>query len=248
MARSRCPFPSACLLALLAAGTINAAWTQTSKPEQWNQSRVQAELTTAAGMGNVDSVKYFLRHGADLNAPSYGGVTALEKAAEHANNVTMVRFLIEAGANVNAKDGKGGTALIWAAQLGYLDNAIVLLQAGADLNAADATGRNALMYASYGGHSDTVLALMKAGAKLNQADNNGTSALMLAVWGCHADTVQILLQAGATLAATDWQKERPPHYKDFPVKQIYRGTPARVACCRKNLFSGQSRRLVKNGL
>ena len=103
-----------------------------------------------------------------------------------------------------------------------------MLQVGADVNATDDHGSMALMYAVDGGHTDVVLALIKAGAKLNVPSDGGPSLLMSAVWGCHADTVHALLEAGARLAPTDWNKDRPPQFEDFPVHHIYRGKPAPI--------------------
>lgn len=96
------------------------------------------------------------------------------------------------------------------------------------MNAPDDSGGTPLMYAISNGHTELVSALLRAGAKLKQADGQGPSALAVAVWGCHADTVHELLKAGAKLAPTDWKESRPPQFDDFPVQQVFHGTPAPV--------------------
>jgi len=200
---------------------------QTQSPVELERAHIQADLNTAAGTGNIDLAKLLLKHGADVNGAYLGGVTPLMVAAWH-DNIAMVRFLIESGANVNAKDGDGRTALSWASSYGYLENALALIHAGADVNTADKSGGTPLTYAIGRGHTDMVSALLKAGARLERTGDEGPSALAVAAWGCHTDTVHALLEAGARLAPTDWNKDRPPQFEDFPVHHIYRGKPAPI--------------------
>ena len=60
----------------------------------------------------LDIAKGLLERGADVNAKSNTGVTALMVAAAH-NNPPMIGLLIEAGADINAKDNQGKTAAGW---------------------------------------------------------------------------------------------------------------------------------------
>jgi ankyrin repeat protein len=65
----------------------------------------------------IDIAQGLLDRGADVNAKSNAGVTALMVAAAH-NNPPMIGLLLEAGANVNAKDNQGKTAQDVAEQNG----------------------------------------------------------------------------------------------------------------------------------
>ncbi len=201
---------------------------QTQRSAEQDKVRKQADLSLAAGTGNISSARIFLEHGADVNGAYLGGVTPLIEASMRDNNSAMVRFLLDSGANVNAKAGNGTTALIYASSRGSLDTALALIEGGADVNASDNAGGSPLTYAISRGHTEVVLALLKAGAKLERQDDHSPSALALAVWGCHADTVNALLKAGAKLAPTDWIKDRPPQFDDFPTHRIYKGKPAAV--------------------
>lgn len=118
------------------------------------------------------------------------------------------------------------STLISVAEKGYLDSVEIAIKAGANVNAVGDDGETALRYAVANGHTDVVLALIKAGAKLVNDDRQ--SLLMLAVWNCHADTVLALIDAGAKLSPTDWRKDRPPQFSDFPARHIYHGKSAAV--------------------
>ena len=84
-------------------------------------------------------LKLLFDAGANLDAVSLGGYTALHLAANFPN-AKMVSLLLEAGANVNAADSTGWTALHFAACTA--PNCVeVLLSAGAFVNARNDSGR-----------------------------------------------------------------------------------------------------------
>jgi len=63
----------------------------------------ERELWAAAKQGNADAVKQLLADGADINAATKYGVTALSYACDRGHSV-VARLLVEAGAEVNTKD------------------------------------------------------------------------------------------------------------------------------------------------
>lgn len=85
----------------------------------------------AVDNGDTARVRELLAQGADIDAASHGGKTALMRAASR-GNLDIVRLLLDAGANVNAKKENGATALIMAVFFGYADIVGALLQGGAD--------------------------------------------------------------------------------------------------------------------
>jgi ankyrin repeat protein len=102
------------------------------------------QLTGAAARGDLDAVRWGLRFGVDVNAPSrWGwrlendGQTPLTAAAQH-GRVEVVRLLLQNGADPNLRDHGSDnpheTPLATAAMHGRLEVCRILLEAGADPN------------------------------------------------------------------------------------------------------------------
>ena len=83
-------------------------------------------------------ISALLAKGADVNARSAEGKTALLLAAEKGRDET-VRTLLESGAEVDAADAAGQTALERAAREGHRDVVADLRRAGADVSRTDPT-------------------------------------------------------------------------------------------------------------
>lgn len=113
----------------------------------------------AGARNDLAAVKALLAQGADVNATSADGYTALMYTASYGNS-EIVRFLLDKGADVNAQDKTGHTALMEAAKqeldagdvmADYVGTVTALLDKGADVSVRDKYGRTALMYAdAYG--------------------------------------------------------------------------------------------------
>lgn len=67
----------------------------------------------AAGMGNLELVKALVENGADLDAKSASGQTALIWAAR-GGSLEVADYLLEQGADPDIKDSGGETALDWS--------------------------------------------------------------------------------------------------------------------------------------
>ena len=86
---------------------------------------------------NITSLcEYFLGLGADINAKSRYGATALHAAAVK-NSKEMVQYLISLGAYVTLKDKDGSTPLHFAVAFNTIDVVRQLISCGADINAKD---------------------------------------------------------------------------------------------------------------
>jgi hypothetical protein len=127
-----------------------------------------------------------LQAGADVNAASQTGFTAL-MAASSAGNVEMVRVLIERGARVNEKTIDGRTALHYAAEHPNTSDVMpILLKAGADINAKlgstaqHLAGASPLIIAAAMGNAAAVKLLLDAGADENVLTADRMTALDMA--------------------------------------------------------------------
>ena len=105
---------------------------------------VSVLMPAAACERNLKCVRILVKAGANVNAVSDIGSTALMFAAEK-GNVDCMKYLIRKGADVNARSTLGETALIYVAVYGKITQAITaLLRANARINFFDVNGDNAL--------------------------------------------------------------------------------------------------------
>ena len=122
-----------------------------TKLTQIQQEELNGKLISAATNGNSNSVRESIVNGADVNAKSNRGWTALHEAALY-GHVDIVKILIEKGANVDAKDEAGRTAFHWAAWRGHIDVVKFLIEKGADVDAKDKNNETAVEIAIKFGH------------------------------------------------------------------------------------------------
>ena len=90
---------------------------------------VNARLIEAVRKGDTATVQALLDQGADINAKSEEGWTALIWAAQQGHTDT-VQTLLAHGADVNAKDDHGWTTLMRAAVWGHSDVVTAAATAG----------------------------------------------------------------------------------------------------------------------
>ncbi|SEO84059.1 ankyrin repeat domain-containing protein [Trujillonella endophytica] len=147
-----------------------------------------ADLHAAAERGNVAAARDALRRGAQVDARSPGGRTALMTASMR-SAVEVMRVLLDAGAAVDLQAALGETALITAASGRGRDSVLLLLEHGADPTIADVRDRTVLMWLvdipfhRGGVPFQSVEPLVRAGARIDAQDVFGQTALMVAVQG-----------------------------------------------------------------
>lgn len=124
-------------------------------------SREAQTLLRAVESCDRDQVRALLASGADPNAATAYGQTALMAAASQ-GDTEVVRMLLDAGAHINARKEDGFTPLICAVFFGHTDVVRLLLRSGADLNATDALGSTAQRWASSRGLPEIVQLLNEA--------------------------------------------------------------------------------------
>ncbi|MDF2966103.1 MAG: Pfs, and Ankyrin domain protein [Rickettsiaceae bacterium] len=130
---------------------------------------------------NIEKVKLFLEHNADVNSCMNDGTTPLIVAAEIGDVDFFVRLLKD-GADVNKAMDNGATPLILAVQNDHVEVVKLLLEHEADVNKAMDNGATPLIIASRDGKEELVKLLINNGADVdkcmgNSTDQNDSSAL-----------------------------------------------------------------------
>ena len=164
-------------------------------------SRIDLPLVDAAKSGDRDMLRALLDEGADVNAQTTDGSTALLWAS-YRDDLESAELLIGAGADVNIANDLGATAIWAASRNGSAAMAEELLAAGADPNAPLLLGETPLVTASRSGNSAVVGMLLEEGADVNARGARGQTPLMFAAGQRHPDVVKVLLEHGAEVDAT----------------------------------------------
>ncbi|MEF2248615.1 ankyrin repeat domain-containing protein [Paenibacillus sp. IITD108] len=137
-------------------------------------------IVMAAKRGNIEEMQYVLDRGADINAVTHTGVSALWSAA-YDNDMKTAQFLLDTGIDLKLH---GGTALQIAASNGNLAIVKLLIDAGADINYQSFNGHpdlsdSPLHNAAYRQYS-VVLYLLEAGADTRLKNHYGERAFHVA--------------------------------------------------------------------
>lgn len=133
-------------------------------------------LHVAARNGQDEAMQMLLAAGADVNAKSDNGLTALLEAASH-GHVETARTLLAAGAEVDATEDARCTSLHFAAERGDETMARLLLDAGADPNARNFSGGTPLHAAMFFGSVRVAEMLVDSGADPALRDDQGETPL-----------------------------------------------------------------------
>jgi ankyrin repeat protein len=157
----------------------------------------------AAGADDLEKVRALLEQGADVNAASGDGMTALHRAAR-TGNLAMAELLIGAGANLGAKTRLGEhTPLHVASASGRSGVVALLVAAGANVNAVTTTGATPLHFAAASGSADAVAGLLSGGAEVDPREPVwGQTPLMFASASGRTEAIEVLLEKGANPALT----------------------------------------------
>lgn len=111
------------------------------------QIALDAELWRVAELGDVDELSRVFSSGANVNARTRHGMTALMKAAYY-GHVLMVRALLERGADPNLVRNDKFTALALAAFFGHTETVKTLIEYGARAEVLTRCGASAQTWAT----------------------------------------------------------------------------------------------------
>jgi ankyrin repeat protein len=137
-------------------------------------------LMVAANRSSLRVVDYLIRQGADINAQSDGGETALMLAARAKDEqaaVNTMTLLLAAGADPNLVSGGGNSPLMEAAYSGHAAAIVLLVHANANVNHTNQYGETALLVGALKmGTVAAIKALLAAGSDPKHEDKDGATA------------------------------------------------------------------------
>jgi len=144
-------------------------------------------------------VKYYIKHGADVDA--VGGEllsTPLHWACRQ-GHIGVIVQLLSAGANPSLRDGEGCAAIHLAAQFGHTAIVGYLIAKGQNVNTTDSNGMTPLMWASYRTSSiDPIRLLVTLGSSFTATDNlQGNTPLHWAIQAKNSTGTSILVNKGS---------------------------------------------------
>ena len=169
----------------------------------------EADLATAARVGDWAAVIALVDDGVDVNAEDLDGNRALHWAVR-SDAAEAAGRLLESGADPAVENRHGVTPLYLAAENGNASIARLLIEAGADPNQVDRTGETILMIATQTGDAETVRVLLDRGADVTATDPEfGQTALMWAARGDRPGLVEMLIDHGSDVTARTRRGETP---------------------------------------
>jgi len=157
-------------------------------------------LLYAAGVGNLEIVKFLINHGADVNAVSHfernvlTGVTfALDQASSN-NRLSVVEYLVDNGADIHACND---SAVVGAVDNGNLSIVKYLVGKGAKL---DTYNNSPITLSVINGDVTMVKYLIEMGVVIDLE-----VALVDSISGKHWDLARYLISIGATMNDNLWK-------------------------------------------
>ncbi|MBO9481659.1 ankyrin repeat domain-containing protein [Salinisphaera sp. G21_0] len=173
-------------------------------------------LHYAAAQGQQEAIDALIARGADVNARTVNGDTALKMASDNLKiNIPMIKSFANAGFDVNAPcNYLGSTMLACAAEAcdwGFVDE---LMAKGADINGPKhiKTEYTPLHYAAEEGQLEAIKALIAKGADVSAQTEKGVTPLHYAAAQGQPEAIDALIAAGADVNARTKNGFTPLHY------------------------------------
>ncbi|HEU4624322.1 MAG TPA: ankyrin repeat domain-containing protein [Steroidobacteraceae bacterium] len=180
-------------------------WVQLSSQARSEATELRAaagaQLVEAVRLGDAAKARALIQRGADVNAASPDGTSALHWAV-HRDDVATATLLIRHRARIDVVNRYALAPLHVAAAEGHPRLVQLLLDAGASVNLRGRNAETPLLMAARKGCAECVQALIAKGADVNVRDEAfALTPLMLASWSGSAQSVEHLLRAGADVDA-----------------------------------------------
>lgn len=163
-------------------------------------------LMIAAVRGDNEMAEILLNAGADINAISDTGDTALVKAINF-EETEVVKLLLKNGADPELRNPYSGESVLHStARTANVEVMRILLSKNINVNVKDNSGTTPLLVAASSSSElkskvEIIRALIDKGADVNATNNSGRTALMSSI--SSAETINILIEHGANVNARD---------------------------------------------
>jgi serine/threonine-protein phosphatase 6 regulatory ankyrin repeat subunit B len=169
------------------------------KPLRW----IKTPLQKACYKGQLDSVTFLLKKGADINQIDDQGYGALHAAAA-GNKTDMIDFLLRNGAHVDLKrpETKGKfsvTPLGWAVMMRNVEAADMLMNNNASVLSLDTLGITLMERAVFNDDLEIIKSLVVHGADINQKDQYFWSPIIYAAGNGRTEILKYLVDNGADI-------------------------------------------------
>jgi ankyrin repeat protein len=153
---------------------------------------------------NLQTVKYFIERGADVNLLTCDGhKNSTIEVAILTNKLEIIDCLIEPGANLNARDRDLLTPLYFAVVNNKTASALHLVEKGADLNIPDSERETIFYYSVHDNNIILAKHFIKFGSNLNYQMPGYGLALEVAILHGNIHMVNILIDGGADINLRD---------------------------------------------
>ena len=174
-------------------------------------------LIHAVESKNLETVKYFIKNGADINKKSKTGWSPLSRAVE-INDKVIVTYLLTLDPQLPLK-GKSGIAFVHkAARGGFSKLTELLINEGVEISSKDKVGNTLLHSATIGGLDVVCKMLINKGCDVNKKNNYELAPLHFAAIFGKLNVVKTLVKNNAKIDIKSFLGKTPLH---FAVKNSF---------------------------
>jgi ankyrin repeat protein len=124
-------------------------------------------LYTAAWVGNLELIRFFVKQGADVNVKNQEGWTPVFAAVAQGHKHVVKALAVDYKCDVNVQSNQGTTPLYHAAEGGRYSITKIMLDAGADTELGKKKSWKPIHGAVYNYHAKVTALLIERGAKLD---------------------------------------------------------------------------------
>lgn len=168
---------------------------------EWRNQSGETPIFFAAALGMVDIVELLINAGADVNAVSDMGMTAIELAGYSQNtfDVLLAAGARTASGEIPSEPEFAVPPLLMAICINQIDEIRMLIERGEDIEERNEHGETYLFFAVALGNPEIVQLLLEYGAEVNAISNNGQTPYDLAL----TEEIQAILRAAGGRSGMD---------------------------------------------